>query len=959
MACTVTELNTLRTRYRAFLDEDAVQTRPRLRDAQHGRGYAICDYMQEINPRTQVRNTYGYGVSPTGTGKTVQGCSMIIGMNRLPQSGNLVLGDAVQGRRTVVHVPTNLLLDRWEEELLGMPDGHGGRRPGNFPEIHPEHVGIYRASDSFEAKLEALQKPIVLITYDSARILANRQPPALECDATIRDGVYDILSGNISASRLAEVRRILSQDSVGGDQLYRLFDIMHQALLPREMINQLSELLGMDFISENHRQQLQGHFLEALTNQASQNPNKTTLALLDEVDDRPRGDATRRYVQEFILPNCLTLGLTATHVYRNGRTTGDYVFGGLIPIFETPFQEAVNGREIAPMRNMAFEVDIPQENRAELAALINQAMARARQQGAREHDLDYSDRELEKMARLSGIDDTAINILLNGSDPDTHKRYLDMKSVWYCANVGHAQEVARKINEGIERYLNEHPDERTTIRTPYAEAVHGRLEQQEFDAVIVRFREGQTKALTNNIIMTRGFDDREAELCFQLCPSRSPNRVMQQGGRVMRWNPQDRHKIANIISFLFPPEILRNPEEQMVFGQLAGGQRLIPNDYEFPPTEGHENSGRDPRWWLNITGIHSVITSDEEYRIFRQRQGARSQAKPEHMLTVEQMARLLNPQAQGERLTREVERLRHRLYEPLAAAYQVRQARQQYVGLEDTAQDESNTLAVRGQPFPVWRLGNYMVSGQQQFCIDQGIANLCRYGLFGAINQRPPEFMTESMARQQVTGSSSNNPEFNALMGRIMDAYLDRPGNAQTMELDGHRLSTRTIGFFRRPGNDHAVDFCVSAEALCPIYQILRQASQQEAQTWWSERFSNYKTREWLNLDDVRRELAISVTSADNAALDQQWNRIRAAAGRVGSRSDPWQERTVRLRPDNQAQDVELRCANRRTPNDQSPQLCVHDSSLTAIECLLGRANVQANDATRPPRGRRRNGGNQ
>ena len=433
---------------------------------------------------------------------------------------------------------------------------------------------------------------------------------------------------------------------------------------------------------------------------------------------------------------------------------------------------------------------------------------------------------------------------------------------------------------------------------------------------------------------------------------------MQGPGRVMRWNPQDRHKIANIISFVFPPEILRNPEEQLVFGQLAGGMRIIPNDWEFPPTEGKENTGRDPRWWLNIEGVQSVITNEEEYRIFRQRQGARSQAKPEHMLTCEEMARLLNPQAQGERFTREVERLRHRLYEPLAAAYQVRQARQQYVGLEDTVQDENNTLAVRGQPFPVWRLGNYMVSGQQQFCIDQGIANLCRYGLFGAINERPPEFMTESMARQQVPGSSGNNPDFNALMGRIMDAYLDRPANVQTIEVDGHHLSTRTMGFFRRPGNDHAVDFCVTSEALRPIYQMHRQVGQQEAQEWWNERFSNYKTREWLNLEDVRRELAISVTSADNAALDQQWSRIRAAASRVGSRSDPWQERTVRLRPDNQAQDVELRCANRRTPNDQSPQLCVHESSLTAIECLLGRANVQANDATTPPRGRRRGGGN-
>lgn len=954
MACTVTELNTLKRRYQAhLLRDDTILRRP-----QRDRGLAICDYMEEINPKTKARNTFGYGVSPTGTGKTTLGCDMIIGMNTLP-GGDLVLGNKRQGRRTLIHVPTNLLLDRWEEELLGMPDGKGGRLSSHFPAILPEHVGVYRASDSKVAKKEALNKPIVLITYDSGRMLATSSP-SIECNSRMREEIHALLKSNhVTASAISRIDKLMKADRIEDEALHDFFEILHKLGLSKNVMNALSDITGVDFISESARQELREDFLELLSNAKSENPNKTTIAILDETDDRPRGDATRRYVQEYILPQCFTLGLTATHLYCNGRTVGDYIFDGLIPIFETPFQEAVNQQEISPVRNIVFEMNIPEANRAEVVGLVDKALQRVKKHNPAE-ELDYTDGEIEKMVRLSGIDDAAINILLHGCDPDTKKPYLDMKSVWYCASVAHAESLAGKINAELKHYLEENPDENAKwqncmvgkegiSQVRYAEAVSGRMNNEEIDAVIMRYRNRDTMALTNNVLMTRGFDDRQAELCFQLCPSRSPNRVMQQGGRVTRKSPG---KIANIISFVLPDV------EQVIFGQLASGMKMIPEGFEFPSTEGHEHKSSNPRDWVNVENVPNIITNEEEYRIFMERYIRRSEAKPEHMLTCGEMAKKMNPNASGQRLRHETERLMRRLYEPLSAAYNIRQARQKYVGTEDAAPSQDNTLAVRGQAFPVWRVGNYRLEGREHFCIDKNIARLCTYALFGALKERPAEFITESLARQKINGNGSEDTEFNTLIGELKDAYLDRPPYSQSIEMRGLAIPVHNVGFFRKPGNTDAVDFCIAPEVLQPLYQIHKSVSQADAKQWWSDRFFHCKTRKWLNLDETAKKLSITLTSHDYTRLAREWARIQAKAKRIGSKNHPCDEKNITIRltgGPNNGREIALEVANRCMVDGTTLHFCIKESSVAGMESLLDRADIVEHDVNVPFKGRSRN----
>lgn len=1006
MVCTIGEINTIEKRVRRHLERGGSV----LNEWQRDRNLALCDFLPQRNVKPEERVFYAHGVAPTGTGKTVQGVDFIVGANTTSGDvGTFVLGQT-EGRNAIIHVPTNLLLDRWEDELLGEPDGRGGRKSGNFPNIRPEHVGVFRASDTFEQKLEALQKPIVLITYDSARILANRKPPVIECTGSMRREVKQVLEefSDLPRAQQVEIERMLAKDTIEGQALHHLFDIIYDGQqngqLTNAVINILSDLLGTNLVREDQRLQLRHHFMQTLTN--PDHPNRASIAILDEVDDRPRGDATRAYLEEHVLPNCLTFGMTATHLFRNGRTIGDYLFKSQQPVFETTFQAAVDHKEIAPMRNLAFEVSIADaQSQAEIVAIMNRAVERARRNGANDADLDYTDNEMTKMARLAGIDDLAVGILIRGFDPDNRKDYLNMKSVWYCANVGHATTVADKINAGLEKhdqdiqayladpaaFLARQTEEDARFwrsknrgewqarhaqlekayvveegvrKFRYAEAVSGRMENQDFNAVITRFRNRDTMALTNNIIMTRGFDDREAELCFQLCPSRSPGRIIQQDGRVMRNNPKDKHKIANVISFLFPGN-LHTPEEALVFGQLAGGMRMIPDDYVYPPTEGPTPPPREPRWWLDMSGVKGVITSDEEYRVFRAARST-SDKKPNDRFTSEEMARLLHPRAVGDRFEKEVKRLREQLFDPLAAAFDICHARQQFVGLDAAAAaDPSISVASRGQEFPVWRMGYYRVGDHSEFCIDPGIAHLCRYAMFGALKTRPPEFMTEPAAKNAVTGSGRDNPAFNDIMEKVKTAYLKRRAGQQVINVDGAQFDTKTIGFFRHPTDKEAVDFGLTVDALPPLCQLYRKIEAQEARDWAKAEFPNHKTREWLNREDVQNRLEIDPNTAQSIALEQRWEEMRRLANRVGPIGG-WAEKDVSLKPAGGGRNETLHCANRQLANDLASlrpipedRFCLHADSLPALKRVLGRSHTEAGEVEegRPARRSGRIGG--
>lgn len=894
------ELIEFSDRYRGFIRHDATQASPRLRLQQAERGYNICDYLLEHDEKTREPHRSGYGVSPTGTGKTVQGLSFVVGVNTVPDGAGrrCVLGDETEGRRAVAFVPTNHLLDRWEDEMLGEPDEHGERHGGRFQEIRREHVGIYRATDSFDNKLRALQSPIVAITYDAARWIANELPMDFaECTPQVCDAVTDALYENprISLDEFKEAQRLMAGNIVADEDYARLQELLAQAGL-----SEAESASALGRVNEHQRQELRKALLNLLNS-----PDKATIALLDEVDDRPRGDATRQFIQEQVMPGCFAFGLTATHFYRNGKTTGDYLFGGNDPVYEVPFQQAVNGREIAPMRNLAFVPDLDAAKKQELSDLVQRAMQKASDDGAKSHELDFSDGECEKMVRISGIEDLAIDTLLRGSEPKTGKRYLDMKSVWYCANVKHAEHMARRINEAVTQYLAEHPEQQGDAKLPFAEAVSGRMERGEQREALVRFRHGDTRALTNNVLLTRGFDDPEAELCFMLCPSRSPSRVLQAGGRVMRRNPQDSDKIAQIISYLFPAGVF-GKEEQVVFGQLAGGMRLVPDeDYEFPETRGKRSAPPSEKWWVNMPGVAQVITDEQQYKMFRQNCLTPPEKKPRSMLSCTEMARKLGMKEEW---------VKEFLYSPLEEAYNERRLRRQYIGMPQASKDE---LPVRAQKFPVWLLGNYKDGDRTEFCISQDLELLSRLAVCGAKGPRPAEFMPEKNAISFAAGAQTGRAR--QCMEQLKTACLNRKTGQAQLEVEGIFFDATQLGFFRK--EDGKTEFALSPEALAGLRSYATGETAEQAQLWLASK--NLQTGDWIDLQK---------TAALTAA--------RPGTGRYALLASRFDTAEKQLTPASASQTINTAGTNllfgrRSLPHEGKTTLCLHRSSLAALKDTL------------------------
>lgn len=847
MTINPTELRTIVNRVEAHIDDIqgraamADKSQFALRSGQIGLARDFVEAFREKDSGGKPK-TSGYFVRPTGTGKTVSLIDLIIGANTLP-SGKSVLGDPEKGKRSIVMVPQNFLLDQWENELLGEQQQDGTRKPSKWGDnIKPEHVGIYRASDNFEQKCAALKKSIVVITYDSARI---------------------ITSG------------------------YNNDDVHEE--------------------TEEKRKTLQ----------KTLNPESFSLTVLDEVHDRPRGDVTGKFIKDHFIGNSLVLGATATHLYKSGKTIGDYLFGGQIPFHETTFREAVNNKEICPMRNIIAEVTLNPDQENELRDITQEALDRARKSGAKAEDMDYTERELERIVEISKRDEAAIRLLQLGFDPDTGKKYRDMKQVWYCASVNHAKKLATQLNE-------EMGDKN------YAQAVFGEMDGKEQSAILLNYKLGIHRGLTNAQLLTLGFDDEAAELCVQIAPTRSPNRAMQQGGRVMRLDKKNKGKIANIVTFVYPGI------QQVIFGELAQGMILIPEGYEFTPAES-QPSGESARVWPDIDGLKVHYTT-EQLTLFAEKRNKEKfvnglPKKTDDKLTVEEMALEMFPNASGEKITKETARLQRRVYEPLQAAYDMREARQKFVAMPTANNDNTEEIGAFGQKFPVWRVGHYSDNTQAHFCIDKELAPVCRLSMYGRVNDRTPDLLSEAQAKRL---SGLNDMQWNETIDQIKEAFLDRKAYERKMRIGEVTIPHELVGYYRDKGS---VDFHLQPDALLPIYQIAKNASAKDAKQWWDKHqvLPKLKTTDWLGKEDVMDELGIGALNGNKDQFDEMWKKIeqdhKRGTGKLGEARDTKVALSGRTKST-------ISTATKTTLPDNK-HTCLHKDSLHVLQEAMGMESGQ------------------
>lgn len=103
---------------------------------------------------------------------------------------------------------------------------------------------------------------------------------------------------------------------------------------------------------------------------------------------------------------------------------------------------------------------------------------------------------------------------------DETMRHASDRRAWlvFCSGIDHAIHVAESLQK----------------RGVSTKAVHSRMKREERDQVLADFKAGRLQAVTNNGILTTGFDYPAIDLILMLRPTRSPGLWVQMLGRGTR-----------------------------------------------------------------------------------------------------------------------------------------------------------------------------------------------------------------------------------------------------------------------------------------------------------------------------------------------------------------------------------------------------------------------------------------
>lgn len=161
-----------------------------------------------------------------------------------------------------------------------------------------------------------------------------------------------------------------------------------------------------------------------------------------------------------------------------------------------------------------------------------------------DHNGDFSISQLYK--KLSN--DARNNIILNICKEDMAGR----KTIVFCINVKHAQEIAKSLNTlGLS-----------------AKAIHGKMNSIERNGILQAFRNGEISYLCNCQMLTEGFDEPSIDGVLLARPTRSKALFLQMIGRGLRIYP--RKSECKII------DIVDNHRSLASFSSMLDGDYTIP-----------------------------------------------------------------------------------------------------------------------------------------------------------------------------------------------------------------------------------------------------------------------------------------------------------------------------------------------------------------------------------------------
>ena len=156
---------------------------------------------------------------------------------------------------------------------------------------------------------------------------------------------------------------------------------------------------------------------------------------------------------------------------------------------------------------------------------------------------DYKQNELEKAVDVPGLNEDVINAVI--SRAQGRHSWL-----FFCSGISHAQHIASLLNEkGI-----------------VSASVTSQTDAESRKKILEAFKAGKIRALTNNAVLTTGFDAPNIDMIALLRPTMSPGLLMQMLGRGLRVDPSKENTLildfaGNIQAHGTAEDIIPPPEK--------------------------------------------------------------------------------------------------------------------------------------------------------------------------------------------------------------------------------------------------------------------------------------------------------------------------------------------------------------------------------------------------------------
>jgi superfamily II DNA or RNA helicase/DNA-binding transcriptional regulator YhcF (GntR family) len=630
--------------------------------------------------------------------------------------------------------------------------------------------------------------------------------------------------------------------------------------------------------------------------------------IIDETDDRARGPITRAFIQKEIMPYCKVHGLTATPIYRNGKSIGDYLYDGKSPSVEITHEQAVDRREIAGDLCIPFMREIKPESQITLNS-----------------NREYTEKEQEYFIEQAATDEAIIQILKVGVHPKTGVPLTKIPQMHKGVNIADCQSYAKKLN--------------AEFGENFAAAIWGEMGEKEYDDIMERFEKGEITALVQCKMAGRGWDWPPLQMTVQRAPMLSPNDVEQFHERANRLF-EDKEVAIHLYAKY-------RGIRQVEIPDLLGGMVMIaPEDqgWEFPTSSQSRNPNPEFRSWPEVKGVEVVYTTEQREMYAKERLQEEYEnglpKKPKNMLDVEEMAKELGVPP---------EILAQRVYTPLEKEYDIKRVRDKFVMIEAgepdrIIEDDQDKRFVRihaKHRFPAWRIGHYRENDGQQnqdnikFCVDASRKELCGFALYGRLEQAPPECLSKEQALM-IMDLPAEDEKFNDLWGRLQQAFFNREPYQRSVEIEGLKFSYEDFGFHRNASLNP--EFFVAPDVLKAMQRYCTGADEKQADEWSKEpSVQMLKTADWLTCDEAISRLPINAHGEEAGKVRERFKIIASRAKRLMPSDET--DVSIGRGADGHEVHVALKSFPQGKTSEERTQICV---SSTYLEHLKSELDLEA-----------------